>query len=259
MEYPLKSKGRFCHIYEHEDSIIKIQVRSEKNTIERQVQFQNQAYEKGISIECSLWKSSCIRSSGIRGIQMESLEKTLQQDLLELNPEQLSFVKSKFPVSFITSVLDYEIRMELITLFEKATRLDSIQSVYSRMERLFEETCGTKPPVIETCVIPDVVVSDTKRVSLQSALAKLQELHKIGLIHGDPHVDNFMTKKGTYYLIDFGKSKQIEHSVEDEEDDVNLFRCSLYSFFCSCKNPRKGTLLPYIGIDLYHLKKNVGK
>jgi hypothetical protein len=254
MEYPLKSKGRFCHIYEREDSIIKIQVRSEKNTIEKQIQIQNQAHEKGVSIQCALWSSH-----SYQGIQMECLEKTLQQDLLELNPEQLSFVKSKFPVAFITSVLDYEVRMELITLFEEATRLDSIQSVYSRMENLFIETCGTKPPLIETCVIPDDVVSDTKRVSLQSAFTKLQELHQIGIIHGDPHVDNFMTKKGTYYLIDFGKSKQIEHSVEDEEDDVNLFRCSLYSFFCNCKNPRKETLLPYIGMDLYHLKKNIVK
>ena len=70
--------------------------------------------------------------------------------------------------------------------------------------------------------------NDFKQVSLEErkqCLRRVEQLHDIGLLHGDLRAPNFiMTPKGVF-IIDFGRSKFVDSGEEQQLDkEMTNFR-----------------------------------
>lgn len=78
-----------------------------------------------------------------------------------------------------------------------------------------------------------VLEADTQEAIsyIMTAFGMLEKLHSLGIIHGDPHSENYMVRVTADYdvimrFIDFGESKRLE-DTDDVKNDLTTFLSSL--------------------------------
>lgn len=95
---------------------------------------------------------------------------------------------------------------------------------------------GISPPIIKIQEVDDqyLLYTNLYRNSMkyfelkpykQQMLTLIQELHNLGIYHGDIHEDNFVLDpvEDKLYLIDFGLSKWIHNITEKELLEENMY------------------------------------
>lgn len=84
-----------------------------------------------------------------------------------------------------------------------------------------------KRALIETLIDPDI--SKEKKATyiidtINAALELLHELHQLGVVHQDAHLDNFMWDGIKWYLIDFGMAEYVKNIKAFNADFHHMMR-----------------------------------
>jgi tRNA A-37 threonylcarbamoyl transferase component Bud32 len=103
---------------------------------------------------------------------------------------------------------------------------------------------------LEIYLSKTTIDDNTKRHIVQKAFMALDELHQIGMIHGDSHMNNFMVEGNDIFFIDFGDSILV-HTLSFKVDfkkltdnDFKVLQDDIESTFPGKRYTMKPTSLP---------------
>jgi len=109
-----------------------------------------------------------------------------------------------------------------VNLFELITNLEAIENTTIDIEGVIDSSIGKEInlPITDTGMLKEI------RHLRKKLETKIVELHEIGIVHRDAHLDNFMWWKGEWYFIDFGLAIYIEdadkYEIERDGEDMRL-------------------------------------
>lgn len=169
-------------------------------------------------------------------IIMEALKITASRDLKTLSEQQLYDT-----ILYYKNVFDKKIKET--EMYVKKSDFSSIKKSIDK-ENLgklsFQDLKDIRRDINKFCYtygvepLDDIYVigedsNEDKKIKkdiLKSLLDLLKQLHSLGIVHGDTHLNNFMKMIGDnrYYLIDFGESKINPTEQDVKKDFLRLKR-----------------------------------